>query len=111
VRPAVAARWWWAALLLMPVVVAGCGTKSKDEPKDLGEQMRDVEADTQVMRDAQASVNEVIRAAGDCETAKPAIAAAMMKLDEVERHVRTAAANQTLGTLRKQVRQAQDMCP
>lgn len=99
-----------AALLLLPLLAAGC-QKSKDEPKDLGEQMRDVAADTDVMRDAQAAVNEVIRAAGDCETAKPAIAAAMMKLDEVERHVRTAAANQTLGTLRKQVRQVQDMCP
>jgi hypothetical protein len=99
-----------AVLLLVPLLAAGC-KKGKDEPKDLGEQMRDVEADTQVMRDAQAAVNEVIRAAGDCETAKPAIAAAMMKLDEVERHVRTAAANQTLGTLRKQVRQVQDMCP
>ena len=101
----------WAALLLVSVALAGCGKKSKDDPKDLGEQMRDVEADTQVMRDAQAAVNEVIRAAGDCETAKPAIAAAIMKLDEVEGHVRTAAANQTLGTLRKQVRQVQDMCP
>ena len=36
---------------------------------------------------------------------------ATMKLDEAERHVRTAAANQTLDTLRKQVRQVQDMCP
>jgi hypothetical protein len=99
-----------AALLLLPLLAAGC-KKSNDEPKDLGEQMRDVAADTEVMRDAQAAANEVIRAAGDCESAKPAIAAAMMKLDEVERNVRTAAANQTLGTLRKQVRQVQDMCP
>ena len=105
------ARTWGAALLLVPLAIAGCGKKSKDEPKDLGEQMRDVEVDTQVMRDAQAAVNEVIRAAGDCELAKPTIAAAMMKLDEVERHVRTAAGNQTLGTMRKQVRQVQDMCP
>lgn len=101
-----------AALLLVPLLVpAGCGKKSKDDPKDLGEQMRDVEVDTQVMRDAQAAVNEVIRAAGDCETAKPTIAAALMKLDEAERNIRTAAGNQSLGTMRKQVRQVQDMCP
>ena len=104
------ARLLLAAPLLLPLMLAGC-KKSKDEPKDLGEQMRDVAADTEVMRDAQAAVNEVVRAAGDCELAKPAIAAAMMKLDEVERHVRTAAANSTLDTLRKQVRQVQDMCP
>jgi hypothetical protein len=97
-------------LVLLPLLWSGC-TKSKDEPKDLGEQMRDVAADTQVMQDAQAAVNEVVRAAGDCELAKPAIAAATMKLDEVARHVRTAAANSTLDTLRKQVRQVQDMCP
>jgi hypothetical protein len=104
-----AGRCALSALLVLPAL-AGC-TKSKDEPKDIGEQMRDVAADTQVMQDAQAAVNEVIRAAGDCELAKPAIAAATMKLDEVERHVRTAAANSTLDTLRKQVRQVQDMCP
>jgi hypothetical protein len=110
VRSGIARRRPLLAVALLPLMLAGC-KKSKDEPKDLGEQMRDVEVDTQVMRDAQAAVNEVIRAAGDCETAKPAIAAAMMKLDEVEPHVRTAAGNQTLGTLRKQVRQVQDMCP
>ena len=98
------------AALLLPVLAVGC-KKSKDDPKDLGEQMRDVAADTDVMRDAQAAVNEVIRAAGDCETARPAIAAATMQLDEAARHVRTAAANSTLDTLRKQVRQVQDMCP
>jgi hypothetical protein len=99
-----------ALLFLLPALALGC-KKSKDDPKTIGEQMRDVEADTQVMRDAQAAANEVIRASGDCELAKPAIAAANMKLDEVARHVRTAAANATLDTLRKQVRQVQDMCP
>jgi hypothetical protein len=99
-----------AALLLLPALSGAC-KKSKDEPKTIGEQMRDVENDTQVMHDAQAAVNEVIRASSDCELAKPAIAAANMKLDEVARHVRTTAANATLDTMRKQVRQVQDMCP
>jgi hypothetical protein len=99
-----------AALLLLPALASGC-KKSKDEPKTIGEQMRDVENDTQVMHDAQGAVNEVIRASSDCEMAKPAIAAANMKLDEVARHVRTVAANATLDTMRKQVRQVQDMCP
>ncbi len=98
------------ALLLLPALLGGC-KKSKDEPKTLGEQMRDVETDTQVMRDAQAAVNEVLRASSDCELAKPAIAAANMKLDEAARNIRTAAGNTTLDTMRKQVRTAQDMCP
>jgi hypothetical protein len=99
-----------AALLLLPALLGGC-KKSKDEPKTLGDQMRDVEVDTQVMRDTQAAVNEVIRASSDCELAKPAIAAAIMQLDEAARHIRTAAGNATLDTMRKQVRNAQDMCP
>jgi hypothetical protein len=97
------------ALVLLPALF-GC-TKSKDEPKDIGEQMRDVAADTQVMEDAQAAVNEVVRAAADCESAKPAIARANAQLDVAARHVQTAAANSTLDTLRRQVRQVQDLCP
>jgi hypothetical protein len=98
------------AAALLPLMLAGC-KKSKDEPKDLGEQMRDVEVDTQVMRDTQAAVNEVIRASSDCEIAKPAIAAANMKLDEAARNIRTAAGNNSLNTMRKQVQTAQDLCP
>ena len=100
-----------AALVLIPVLMTGGCKKGKDEPKDIGEQMRDVGADTQVMSDAQAAVNEVLRAGSDCDMAKPAVALANAKLDEAARHVRTSSANATLDTLRKQVRQVQDMCP
>ena len=102
-----------AALLLLPVLMTGGCKKSKDEPKakTIGDQTRDVEVDTRVMHDAQAAVNEVIRASADCEMAKPAIAAANMKLDEAARNIRTASGNATLETMRRQVRQAQDLCP
>ena len=98
------------ATALLPLMLVGC-KKPKDEPKTIGDQMRDVEVDTQVMRDAQAAVNEVIRASSDCELAKPAIAAANMKLDEAARNIRTAAGNNSLATMRKQVQTAQDLCP
>jgi hypothetical protein len=98
------------ATALLPLMLVGC-KKPKDEPKTIGDQMRDVEVDTQVMRDAQAAVNEVIRASSDCELAKPAIAAANMKLDEAARSIRTAAGNNSLATMRKQVQTAQDLCP
>jgi hypothetical protein len=54
--------------------------------------------------------------AGGCkkskdELAKPSIAAALMKLDEAERNVRTTASNATLDTLRKQVKNVQNACP
>jgi hypothetical protein len=101
-----------AALLLLPALLGGCG-KSKDDPKakTIGDQRRDVESDTIVMRDAQAAVNEVIRASSDCELAKPAIAAANMKLEEAARNIRTASGNVSLQTMRKQVQTAQDLCP
>lgn len=99
-----------ASLLAGLLALGGC-KKSKDEPKTIGEQMRDVEADTQVMHDAQAAVNEVIRNSLDCDLAKPSIAAAIMKIDEAARHIRTTAGNATLDTMRKQVRQVQDACP
>ena len=100
-----------AAFLLAPVLMAGGCKKGKDEPKDLGEQMRDVAADSQVMSDAQAAVNEVLRAGSDCDMAKPAVALAVAKLNEAARHVRTAAANATLDSLRQQVKNAQNACP
>ena len=100
-----------AALLLVPVLMTGGCKKGKDEPKDIGDQMRDVVADTKDMRDAQAAVNEVLRAGSDCDMAKPAVALAIAKLDEAARHVRTAAGNATLDSLRQQVRTAQNACP
>jgi hypothetical protein len=100
-----------AVLLLAPGLMAGGCKKGKDEPKDIGEQMRDVAADTQVMSDAQAAVNEVLRAGSDCDMAKPAVALAIAKLDEAARHIRTAAANATLDSLRQQVKTAKDACP
>lgn len=100
------------AVLLLPALLGGC-SKSKDEPKTktIGDQRRDVESDTIVMHDAQAAVNEVIRASSDCELAKPAIAAANMKLDEAARNIRTSSGNVTLQTMRKQVQTAADLCP
>jgi len=98
------------ALLLLPALLGGC-KKSKDEPKNLAEQMADVAVDTDVMREASAAVNEVLRNQSDCDLAKPTIATAIAKLDEAGRHVRTAAGNATLDSLRKQVQNVERSCP
>jgi len=110
-RAARAAAWLLPVSVSIGLAAGGC--KSKDEPrtKTIGDQRRDVEVDTRVMRDAQAAVNEVIRASGDCELAKPALAAANMKLDEAAANIRTSSGNVTLQTMRKQVRQVEDLCP
>jgi hypothetical protein len=110
-RAACAAAWLLPVSMAGVLAAGGC-TKSKEpKTKTIGDQTRDVEVDTRIMHDAQAAVNEVIRASADCELAKPAIAAANMKLDEAERNIRTASGNVTLQTMRRQVRQAQDLCP
>lgn len=101
-----------AAVLLLPVFLAGC-QKAKEEPaqKTLGQQVGDVTADTALLRDASAAVNEVLRNSTDCDLAKPTIAAAIAKLDEAAPHVRTVTGHATLESLRKQVRNVEQACP
>jgi hypothetical protein len=98
--------------LLAVLLAAACGGK-KDEPpaKDIGQQTADITADTQTLREANAAVNEVVRNATDCEAAKPAMAAADAKLDEVSPRVRTATGRQTLEALRSQVAKVKEVCP
>jgi hypothetical protein len=89
-----------------------CGPQ-KDETaaKELGQQTADITADTQILREGNAAVNEVIRNATDCAVARPAITAADAKLDELAGRVRTATGRQTLEGLRSQVAKVKELCP
>jgi outer membrane murein-binding lipoprotein Lpp len=96
--------------------LAGChrgGPQASPSPEDkpLGAQMRAIESDTAVMREANAAANDVIRQSGDCDAARPLIAPAMARLDEAARRVQTGTGRQTLEALRKKVREVAENCP
>lgn len=103
----------WATVLVL--VVTGCGGASEKsaEPadKNIGQQTADITADTRLLREASAAVNEVLRNQDDCAAARPAIEAATAKLDEAKGRVRTQAGQVSLQSMRTQVGNVANICP
>jgi hypothetical protein len=93
------------------VIIGGCGKSGEPPKKGIGQQMGDVAADTALLREASAAVNEVVRNATDCDAAKVAIPAAKARLDETEPKVRTATGRTTVDALRQQVKRVEQLCP
>ena len=91
----------FALFALLP----GCTPSQEPEPAAGG-----IVSDTQVLSEAEAAANEVIRNAADCEAVADSYATVMSKLDEVEGRVQTAVGRTTLGTLRKQVSTIGEAC-
>ena len=103
-----------AGALLALTVLAGCGAggpKPSPSPSGVGAQVKAMEQDIETMREANAAVNDLIRASGDCDSARPLIPAANARLDEVARKMQTGAGQQTLDSLRKKVKDVADNCP
>lgn len=102
-----------ATATVLAVALSGCGGKPapSPSPSGLGGQVKAMEEDIAVSREANAAADEVIRAAGDCDAAKPLIPAANARLDEAARKVQTATGRQTLEALRLKVRQVAENCP
>ena len=101
-----------AALAL--TVLAACGAggpRPSPSPSGIGAQVKGMEQDMETMREANAAVNDLIRASGDCDSAKPLIGAANARLDEIARKMKTGAGQQTLDSLRKKVKDIADNCP
>ena len=90
-----------------------CGGKPtpSPSPSGLGGQVKAMEEDIAVSREANAAADEVIRAAGDCDAAKTLIPAANARLEEASRKVQTATGRQTLDALKLKVKQVADNCP
>jgi outer membrane murein-binding lipoprotein Lpp len=102
------------AALAAALGVAGCGSgapKPSPSPSGIGAEVKAMELDMNTMREANAAADDVIRAAGDCDAARPLIAAANARLDEVQKKIQTATARQTLEALRKKVRDVSESCP
>jgi DNA repair exonuclease SbcCD ATPase subunit len=105
-----------ALTLTLALAIVACGKseqqKAQEEAaRDLGAQTADIAADTRLLGDAQAAVNEVVRNAPDCEAAKASMEAANQKLAEADRQVRTSTGRVTLDAMRKQLKQVSELCP
>ena len=96
------------------VALAACGAGQpapSPSPSGLGAELKAMELDMNSMKEANAAADDVIRASGDCEAARPLIAAANARLNEVERKLQTATGKQTLEAMRKKVRDVAESCP
>jgi len=103
-----------AAILAAAAVLSACGggaPKPSPSPSGIGAVVSAMEKDMSTMREANAAADDVIRAAGDCDAAKPLIAAANARMDEVQQKILTGPARQTLDALRKKVRDVAESCP
>ena len=102
------------ASTVLGLVLVACGLGKpapSPSPSGIGAVVKAMEQDIGTMREANAAANEVIRAAGDCDAARPLIPAANARLDEAQRKVQTSTGRQTLDALRKKVREVAENCP
>ena len=100
-----------AGIALVMTACGGGKPAPSPSPSGIGAQVKAMEQDINMMAEANAAANDVIRAAGDCDAARPLIPAANARLDEAQRKVQTATGTQTLEALRKKVREVSENCP
>ena len=89
---------------LMALTLVGCENR-REEAVDK------VDHDAEAIRKASAVVNQVIRAAPDCETAKPLIPEAYQRIEEARAKVDAPATQETLSALKIQVDRINELCP
>lgn len=102
-----------AVAVLACALLVSCAGDKPPEPKadDIGAQTARIANDTQVLQDAQASVNAVVRNAPDCEAAKASMEEANRKIEEAAGKVQTSTGRTTLDAMRQQVRRVAELCP
>jgi len=100
-----------AGIALVMTACGGGKPAPSPSPSGIGAQVKAMEQDINMMAEANAAANDVIRAAGDCDAARPLIPAANARLDEAQRKVQTATGRTTLDALRKKVREVSENCP
>ena len=92
----------------MAVLAAGACSENKS---DIGKETEKIVSDTNVMEEAEAAANAVIRNASDCDAVKATLPEADHKLAEAEKKIRTQAGIVALQTLKTQVQRVRELCP
>jgi hypothetical protein len=95
--------------LLGTILSLGCLGSLGCEQKQ--QQMENLAADNDVVKQASAAANEVVRNATDCTAAKPLIPEAYRQIDAARGNAKAAASQQILDTLKQQVDRVAQLCP
>jgi hypothetical protein len=90
------------------LVAAGACSEKK---RDIGKETANIVSDTNVMEEAEAAANSVIRNASDCDAVKATLPEADHKLADAEKKIRTQAGIVALQTLKTQVQRVRELCP
>jgi hypothetical protein len=101
-------KTWVRLLVPCLLVVASCSNGSDEG--GFGDQVSDVVTDTELMREANAAANQIIRNQTDCDVVKSSIEEVRQKLDEVESKLQTSAGRTAVQPLRKQVNTIAEAC-
>jgi hypothetical protein len=89
---------------LLVVAAAGCEDRRKKAIEKVGH-------DEEILRKAQAAVNEVIRNSPDCAVAKPLLTEAYQRIEDARGEVSVAASQPTLDAMKAQVDRIAQACP
>lgn len=99
----------WTGLVAVSLLLAASCSGSNGSG-NLGEQVGEAVSDNQLMKEAQAAANQIIRNATDCEAVKSNIEEVNRKLDEVEAELQTGTGRTALQSMRKQVKNVAEAC-
>lgn len=97
-------RAWAMAAVLLAVACS-------ENKRDIGRDTANIVSDTNVMEEAEAAANAVIRNAADCDAVKATLPEADQKLAEASTKIRTQAGMVALQTLKTQVQRVRELCP
>ncbi len=97
-------KWATIAAVLAPLLIAACENRTEKA-------IAKIKEDEETIKKAGAGVNEVLRNAADCETAKPLIVEAYKRIEEADGRVTAPATHATLGALKSQVDRVAQACP
>lgn len=89
---------------LLALALAGCEDRRQKAIERIGQ-------DEETLRRVGAAVNSVVRAAADCEAAKPLLVEAYQRIEEARSELTAPASQKTLDALKSQADRVAEACP